>query len=196
VIERVQKNPTTAFAAPGLPSLTWGWPVLTLDDPKPVPGASWGGDGGTPFEDVGPGPLLPLQKLTELQLRGEGYVDCLVCTYGGGTPLRHGGSRGNAQQPMALAADEYLSQISGRAGRYVDYLKLVSATGKTTEAGGGGGNYAFSWRTPPGQLIVGFAGSSYGYLDHITPLVCTIKPTTWMPTGGRSDLTSDSLPIR
>lgn len=176
VIEEIQRDPARSFNVPDLKTLSWGVPVLNFVGPD-LP-ASWGGQGGDEFKDVGRKGILAGQKPKTISLNGDQVVDGFMCVYTHGPTVRHGAFKGGDVPPLELGEGEFVTTLNGGADRYVGELQVI--TSKKQETRIGKQPYApFDWQVPDGSVMVGFAGRSTGYLDRIGPLICTFQPTTW-----------------
>jgi hypothetical protein len=67
---------------------------------------------------------------------------------------------------LDLAPGEQITEISGKAGYVIDYLKVTSSSGKSVEIGGLGG-LPFNNLVPAGARVVGFGGGINGHLHNL-----------------------------
>ena len=88
------------------------------------------------------------------------------------TKPRHGGSGGNPKD-FKLAPGEYIIEVGGKYGRFIDSFWIKTNQGKTEKWGGGGGNVNFTYHAPPGTRIFGFFGRSGVFLDSIGVIMRT-----------------------
>ncbi len=144
-----------------------------------------GGPGGSPFGDgeVGnyirsiyplPGPILAGGvQIARVRVFSGAYIDSIQVTYAPsagitGQPGKHGGG-GGAPKDLLLQPGEYITEVSGRSGDYVDSLTIRTggSRSQTMTWGGSGGSRSFDYKAPPGTEIVFFWGRSGQYLDAI-----------------------------
>jgi hypothetical protein len=172
-----QTAPTTA---PELASLSYGLPSLNLSTPALA--FQKGGTGGSAWWDATAQSILDGDALQQVTLGSGEYLDSITSVYGG-TSLKHGGGGGKLGQPLVLQAGEFISSVSGRSGKYVDHLTLVTTDGQQRDGGGNGGG-AFGWSLPAATgsdhtVVVGFGGRWRRYVDAIGPMTATFSPATW-----------------
>ncbi|MBN2337078.1 MAG: hypothetical protein JXP48_00950 [Acidobacteria bacterium] len=127
-----------------------------------------GGTGGQQFADR----QVPLgARISQVRIRTGRYVDSIqaVYTLPGGSlyegPL-YGGT-GGTLNVLELAANEYITGISGRAGNYVDSIVVHTNRRSFPAYGGSGGRQAFRLEVPAGNQALGFTGRAARYLDAI-----------------------------
>ena len=101
------------------------------------------------------------------------YIDSIQVTYAPsegitGQPGKHGGG-GGARKDLLLQPGEYITEVFGRSGDYVDSLTIRTggSRSQTMTWGGSGGSRSFDYKAPPGTQIVFFWGRSGQYLDAI-----------------------------
>jgi hypothetical protein len=176
-----QADPTRNFERPDFPSLTQGTPALTYTLGEMKLGGSGGEDH---FDDVNDGRdfMQSLMRISKLQLRWSDYVYALIVTYINEhnqlTEYRHGGTDGDSNDDLVLLKEERIRSVSGRSGRYVDFLKFETSSGKYIEGGGPGGDRS-SWTVPDGSFVLGFKGRSGRLLDKVAIVYVTFKEATW-----------------
>ncbi|MDN0084081.1 jacalin-like lectin [Crenobacter sp. SG2305] len=179
---RYVNDPTAKLSRPSTPSLQQGSPKLQYQIAQ---SPAQGGDGGDPFDDVDINTYLQRQDyVSSIQLRSGGYVDAISVTYrsnssGDSWNDYHGGGGGGQSQTLTLQPGQFITQVSGRSGRYVDQLRITISDGRSVGGGGGGGS-AFDWTVPSGSVVLGFYGRSGKYLDQIGVTYATLKPAQWV----------------
>jgi hypothetical protein len=178
-IQGWEKDPVQSFTTPSLPSLGLGAPSLNYAIGY---SPSYGGGGGDPFFDINPTTYIQQHtSISNVQMRGSGYVDALIVTYqssGGVQQFKHGGDGGNLTAPLTLLPGQFVNRIHGRAGGYVDNLTVAISDGRAVGVGGGGGD-PFDWSVPSGSFVLGFMGRSGRYLDQIQVIYATINAAKW-----------------
>jgi hypothetical protein len=86
---------------------------------------TFGGPGGVPFKAVSP---------KSIKLHWGQILDALILN-----DVQHGGDGGDHKMGLELAADDYWSEFSVNAGKFVDYLQFKSKSGSKVGGGGNGG---------------------------------------------------------
>jgi hypothetical protein len=135
---------------------------------QPMATQVYGGSGGNAFADLDP---PDASRIIEVRIRSGEMVDSVQMVYGlidGSTvvgPL-HGGSGGGLNS-FRLDADEYIIGLSGRYGRNLDSLRIITNKRTSQIYGGRGGNNDLRIDVPSGYLVIGFAGRSGVYVDAI-----------------------------
>lgn len=126
-----------------------------------------GGVGGQPFDDE---PTEDGARLREIRVWAGNTIDAvqLVVEIEGQTIERpkHGGAGGNLGI-VRLADDEYVTEIYGRYGSYIEQLSIRTNNGQTGRFGGRGGANEFLYVAPDGYKIVGLWGRAGRILDAI-----------------------------
>ena len=126
-----------------------------------------GGSGGAEFEDVVPdkvrgvlsisvcsGDLIDSIQMTVLNRFREMVIYA-----------KHGGDGGSCQT-LVLSSGEFITEISGRSGQFVDSLVIRTNLGAVLTAGGTGGSLPFRYTAANDRVqIVGFMGRSGDFLD-------------------------------
>jgi hypothetical protein len=123
-----------------------------------------GGGGGSPFNDG-----AQAGRITEVRVRCGDEVDSIQAVWDN-NPLeehRHGGNGGNGPFALALAADEYITGISGKKGSRVDKMSIFTNKRQFGPCGGNGGDSDYTYSVPEGWRLVGFHGRSNVGLDSI-----------------------------
>ncbi len=127
--------------------------------------------GGTPFNDVAPNQM----EIGKLNIRSGLYIDQLQVIYRNPTngeialgPV-HGGNGGQLTV-ITLNAGEFITEINGRTGNFVDSLTLKTNQGRIfSNLGGDGGLNPFRFHLDlgSGEEIFAFFGRSGQFLDAI-----------------------------
>ncbi len=130
-----------------------------------------GGPGGTPFDDIAPNQM----EIGELLIGSGLFIDQLQVIYRNTTNGHvvsgpaHGGN-GGQQTVITLHAGEFITEINGRTGSFVDSLLLKTNQGRIfSNLGGDGGPNPFRFHLGfgSGEEIFGFFGRSGQFLDAI-----------------------------
>lgn len=133
--------------------------------------AKWaGGTGGGYFTDNAVGDLASREwRIFKIDIHSGTYVDAIEVFYENvvtGTRIsagRHGGDGGRLVE-IWLGPGEYISDVVGRCGHYVDSISVKTNKKIYGPYGGaGGGDYAFSAKE--NEEVIGFYGQSGEYLD-------------------------------
>src|ERR1051325_5959147 len=122
-----------------------------------------GGSGGIFFSDD----LTLVTRLAGFVINSGWFVDGIQgiyqrCDGSLSYGLWNGGS-GGSQVKVNFAADEYITNISGSAGWYIDQITFVTNKATYGPYGGSGGS---AWNIP-NDKIGGFYGQSGQYVDAI-----------------------------
>jgi len=136
---------------------------------------SCGGVGGAPFTDGQTGG----RSIAEVRIRSGAFIDAIQIVYVDDatgetiTNPRHGGSGGKLDV-FKLAPKEYITEVGGKHGWYIDSLWIKTNKGRTSKKyGGAGGAVTFTLQAPPGTRIHGFFGRAGNYLDAIGVIMRT-----------------------
>jgi len=176
-----EKDPTQTFIAPNLPSLELGTPSLNYAVSY---SPAYGRNGGEPIVNFDP--LTYIQQRTRLvlvQLRFDKYVDALIVGYDGNTganKVQNGGTGGNLGTPLGLGKNQYITEVTGRADKFVDQLNITITNGNKIGGGRDGGK-PFKIDIPSGAFVMGFSGRSDKYLDQVQLIFAKFSPATWQP---------------
>lgn len=131
-----------------------------------------GGVGGQPFDDEPPQDNVSVK---EVRVWASGAIDSVqtVLTVDGETieNARHGGHTGTFGV-VRLDDDEYITEIYGRYGSYVESFNIRTNKGQIRRFGGQGGVNEFLYVAPQGYQIVGFWGRASRLIDSIGVHVC------------------------
>lgn len=125
-----------------------------------------GGTGGGSFDDS-----VINSPVATIAVHAGSYVDALVVTYQNGTQMFHGGGGGQVNNPFTLNSGEFITELIGRAGDYVDQLTIVTNQRRFGPFGGSGGN-PFTIQLPPDVWVFAFWGQSGSYMDALG-IYCT-----------------------
>ncbi len=131
-----------------------------------------GGNGGHAFEDY----TIPAgAKVQEIRVNAGFYVDGLQLIYvdAGGTvtELPHLGGNSGFRHTITLDADEYLTGISGRSGRYIDSIQFHTNKRVTDSIGGRGGGNEYHFEAAANGEVAGLFGRADWYMDQIGVVV-------------------------
>lgn len=179
LLERICEDPTQPFSVPSFESLAWGQPVLTFEGPSnPV---VWGEGGTDSFSSITRPDIINRVFIEKIQLwTGDRVDELAVWNSNGKNWNAYGSPGGNYSNILSLSSGQFVTDISGRCGRRVDYLAIeCSKNGQAIAGGGGGGDPFTSWKAPLGSVVVGFTGTSGGRVDSVGPLICTFERATW-----------------
>jgi predicted flap endonuclease-1-like 5' DNA nuclease len=139
-----------------------------------------GGNGGHEFA----GYTIPAgAKVYEIRVNAGFYVDGLQLVYidNGGSvqELPHLGGKGGFHHTITLDADEYLTGISGRSGRYVDSIRFHTNKRTTDSIGGSGGENEFHFEAAADGEVAGFFGRADWFVDKLGVI---IRDRIWRPS--------------
>src|SRR5262249_32117376 len=140
-----------------------------------------GGTGGTHFDDFRdevPAAGIAVAKIhvnhgdTD-HVAGPGkYLNSIQLTYTGHSHHtdQHGldGGDTSTTEKIDLAGQEYIVEVSGLYGSYIDQLNIRTSRNRDLGPfGGNGGDHTrkFSYQVPDGMAIIGFFGSSGACVD-------------------------------
>ncbi|MCB6184306.1 hypothetical protein LIN78_12195 [Leeia sp. TBRC 13508] len=129
-------------------------------------GSGHGGNGGVPFLDYS----SDAPKILKITLRGGIYVDSIQIDRkdSSNNPVpgkRYGGSGGTKEVSLTLEEGERITKITGRAGDYINKLRIETSKNNFIECGENGGE---PFEIPlNGKFVTGFWGRSDVYLDKI-----------------------------
>ncbi len=110
---------------------------------------TFGGKGGNPFSE---------EPIREIGFSHGDYVDAIFLN-----GRQHGGNGGRETSRLVLDADEYITNLDIRAGRYVDYLRFSTNKGRWI-AGGGGGGHPSNFQS---IRLLGMSGRTGVYVDYL-----------------------------
>ena len=127
-----------------------------------------GGNGGHAFEDYA---IPEGAKVKEIRVNAGFYVDGLqlICVDDAGTAvgLPHLGGKSGFRHTITLDADEYLTGISGRSGRYIDSIRFHTNKRVTDSIGGRGGENEYHFEAAANGEVAGFFGRADWYMDQL-----------------------------
>ena len=125
-----------------------------------------------------------LPVITSINLWGGDYVDQIQISYTslvGAADFAHGGSGGSASSMFSLPSGDFISQISGIAGDYVNQLSFTATKGQSlTWPTSPSSSGTFSWTPPAGAIVVGFQGCAGDYVNELQPIVVEVQPAKWI----------------
>ena len=145
-----------------------------------------GGTGGNPFDDLDPFNLSGLgnQKITSITVGHGDYVDYIgVGGSGDNWPSSgsgHGGYEGQ-MDTFSLDDDEWLTEIHGRSGSYLDQVVFYLNSGHVSPVYGGYGGVPFIEKMDKG-IIKAFFGRSGSYVDQLGVYFAKLGPTPVLVT--------------
>ena len=127
-----------------------------------------GGNGGHEFE----GYTIPAGgKVQEIRVNAGLYVDGLqlVCVDSAGAvmELPHVGGKSGFHHTITLDADEYLTGISGRSGRYIDSIRFHTNKRTSDSIGGRGGENEYHFEAAANGEVASFFGRADWYVDQL-----------------------------
>ena len=134
-----------------------------------------GGDGGGPFDDLADlGLDASTIRIVGLIIRSDQFINSIMPIYldGGGQLAlpKHGGDEG-LETRFGLRSGEFITEISGRSGQFVDSLTIETNLGARIGLGGLGGGPVEGYELPPDtagtQEVVALFGASGTLLDRI-----------------------------
>lgn len=104
-------------------------------------------------------------KVQSIVIRHGSYIDRLQFQYSDGSSTTHGGG-GGSQDQIDLEPDEYLTEISGTYGDYVDSLLIRTNVQTFGPYGGNGGTRSYRYQVPEENMeIIGLFGAAGNYMD-------------------------------
>ena len=184
-------NPAGDFAAPSLPSLAEGEPVLNFEEAM---SPAWGGTTAGPWGVDSVGDLIRNRtRVKSIQLASGKFAPYtllgrLIVEYVSDKrnwTEQHGdGEVVTVEQRLDLNG-QYPTRFEARHGTYLDWLKIYvsggSAGTRSTEAGGPGG-VKTEWAVPKDWFFVGFAGRSGAIIDQVQVRYAKLEPATMVTT--------------
>ena len=133
-----------------------------------------GGRGGTSFDDLTQLGLEPsTTRIIGLIVASGVYVDSIRPIYldgNGNLALPKHGGTGGSEMTLGMKPGEFITEISGRSGAYVDSLTIETNQGRRLSFGGPGGGPVGGYDFPPEdghQEVVAFFGGSGAYHDRV-----------------------------
>jgi hypothetical protein len=134
-----------------------------------------GGGGGGPFDDsTDLGLNVSTTRIIGLVIRSGEFIDAVSPIYLDGDGLlalpSHGGE-GGGETRIGMRPGEFITEISGRSGEFVDSLTVETNQGRRLGFGGPGGGPVEGYELPPDtdgpQEVVTFFGGSGEFVDRI-----------------------------
>jgi Jacalin-like lectin domain len=136
-----------------------------------------GGPGGAPFDDLTDlGLDASTIRIVGLIIRSDKdkFVNAITPIYIDGAGQlalpKHGGD-GGSEARLGLRSGEFITEISGRSGEFVDSLTIETNLGTRIGFGGPGGGPVEGYELPPDteslQEVVAFFGASGTLIDRI-----------------------------
>lgn len=204
-VSKVSNDPTQSPPVPPAPSLNLGSPSFNpiLVTTPSISGGNGGGTyiggggdggGGGAFQDVMQGtPQDPSSsisigvypRISSINASGGLWIDQLQTTYGYGSQqpqMLHGGGGGSPSYALNMQEGEFVTSISGTAGKYVNQLSITTNKGQTwTWPSKPQSAPSYSFTVPDGQVLVGFQGRAGQYLDQLQPVCIKLQPANWEP---------------
>ena len=203
-------NPPACLAN-GTPALTYLTPTNAL----------WGSDPTTPFQDIDVGvaitptnaafttsasgpaaiALTSLPVVSSISLWGGSWVNQIALTYNqqqnGPTTLTHGQVGGSADYALNLQPDEYITMIRGTYGDYINQLNFSTNLGQTYSypPSPKSAPSSFCWQAAPGEVLVGFQGSSSSYLNQLQPISIRLQPAVWAAAPVTNPVSATAVPV-
>lgn len=184
-------DPTRTYHAPTLDGLGFGTPSVNVLLKYVGP---YGGPGGGPFHDVAEGSVGAACRLSKIEVRGGLWIDYLKPSYlfadGSEFSPKRGGDGGNNVSELILQKNERVTSVSGTyntqhkgGADYVFSLTIGTSNGRqwSCPAKPDNANHSFSWTASDGAVFLGFEGRSGAFLDQVTIVTATLKPTQWEP---------------
>jgi len=133
-----------------------------------------GGASGDPFRDEIPAAGVAVTNIRVTSDHNTSivghrkYLNSIQLTYSdNGHTVRHGQDHGTPQN-IALARQEYIVEVSGKYGDFIDRFNIRTSRGQNfgpSGIGGDGGRMEFRYHVPDGMAIIGFFGSSGACVD-------------------------------
>lgn len=129
----------------------------------------FGGGGGGAFDDWASHGSESLGKIVKIGMRGGYWTDSITIIYSGGISTTHGGGGGGPMTWFTLGPDEYITQVDGSYGQFVEWLQFTTNMGRTSpKMGGGNTSHTFQVQFNDGDgVLTAFTGTSGTYLDDI-----------------------------
>ncbi len=134
-----------------------------------------GGTSGDHFDDEIPAAGVAVTNIRvnhgdNDHVAGRGkYLNSIRLTYSDHSqtaPHGHDGGNRSTTKKIDLAGQEYIVEVSGKYGSYIDRLFIRTSSGQTFGPfGGTGGHTEFTYHVPDGMAIIGFFGSSGDCVD-------------------------------
>jgi hypothetical protein len=186
-VTRWVSNAAGDFAAPSLPSLAEGEPVLNFEEDM---SPAWGGTTPGPWAVDSVGDLIRNRtRVKSIQLASGKFdpytlLGRLIVEYVSDkrswTETHGDGQVVTVAQRLDLNGQSP-TRFEARHGTYLDWLKIYVSGGsggtRSTEAGGPGG-VRTEWAVPKDWFFVGFAGRSGSIIDQVQARYAKLEPAT------------------
>ena len=171
-------------------SLLYGIPRLMYSVVVPTEQRFLNGGGGGPYQDVQPGNIPQHIHLNMIRISNGTVVDVVAAKYATEYPAAefaqmHGTPGGRQHQEFFLGPDEYVTKMGGKLENYwghstVSVLYFVTNKGNAYASSDDAQKDADQvWEAKPGDLLIGFSGSSGNNVDCIQPVVVRFSPAKW-----------------
>ncbi|HEX6374061.1 MAG TPA: jacalin-like lectin [Longimicrobium sp.] len=159
-----------------------GGDVAISAPPEPFIVGPSGGTGGREFTT---GVIPPGAVLRVIRVWHDAFINGIATVYQvpGKDPFplpMHGSDAGRCT-PMELRHGEYVTEISGRYGAYVDSLVIRTSHGRVERFGGRGGHAEYRYTIFPGLELCGFGGQAGAVIDAIGPKLRRAEQFTARP---------------
>lgn len=134
-----------------------------------------GGPGGHPFDDLADlGLNGSTMRIAGLIIRSGKFIDGITPVYLDGNGQlalpKHGGD-GGLETRIGLRPGEFITEISGKSGEFLDSLTVETNLGARLGFGGPGGGPVEGYEFPPEtdglQEVVAFFGASGQFIDRL-----------------------------
>lgn len=134
-----------------------------------------GGPGGSAFDDLTDlGLNASSMRIAGLIVRSGQFIEGITPIYLDGDGQlalpKHGGD-GGLEMRLGLRPNEFITEISGRSGEFLDSLTLETNLGARVGFGGPGGGPVDGYELPPDvdgqQEVVAFFGASGTLIDRL-----------------------------
>jgi hypothetical protein len=134
-----------------------------------------GGPGGGAFDDLTDlGLNASTMRIAGLIIRSGQFVEGITPIYldgDGQLALPNHGGDGGLEMRLGLRPNEFITEISGRSGEFLDSLTLETNLGARIGFGGPGGGPVEGYELPPDtdgqQEVVAFFGGSGQFIDRL-----------------------------
>ncbi|HEX9963530.1 MAG TPA: jacalin-like lectin [Allosphingosinicella sp.] len=123
-----------------------------------------GGTGGTAFAD--PVPIPGQTSIKKIVIRSGTFIDAISTTYGkpdGTTAVASHGGGGGTATTITFNPGESIIAVTGRSGKFLDSLTILTSDRRVFGPFGGGGGTPFVVNAN----ILGFVGRSGTFIDSI-----------------------------
>jgi hypothetical protein len=138
-------------------------PASPLSQTAQPYGKTFGGGGGTPFQDT----VATNEYVTGYRICAGDAVDTVMTRLNTGAQLKHGDSTGGTCKDVTLTGGEYIVSLTGYANDKTQQIALIANTGRVIGPFGKPTGTAFEVRVPAGGEIVGFQGRAGWLIDAI-----------------------------